>query len=141
MFSSIQLYDEAHSGFGDPWSTLLAFKDAKTRENWYRNAAEVELQLQKRILPSKSGGSTLRYFDGTTMKSYQLPSSAFETVYCRQEDAPKECNNSNRGGNRIVSENDKSGTYDPVTERHFSDNFFSREKSLLGTIDGWKVSI
>ena len=140
--SSIQLYDEAHSGFGDPWSTLLAFKDLKTSENWYRNAAEIQLQLQKRILPSKTGGSPLRYFDGATMNSYQFPSSAFGTISRRQEDSPSECNNeSSRDGNTVLIESNKSA-YVHVSERRFGDNnFFSSDEFLLGAIDGRKVSI
>jgi hypothetical protein len=135
------MYDEAHSGFGDPWSTLLAFKDVKIKENWHRGAAEVELQLRKRILSSKSGGLPLRYFDGATMESYHLPSSAFETIYCRQEDAPTECNKSRRGGSSVLIETNKTVTYDPVTERHFSDNLFPRDNSLLININGLKGSI
>ncbi|KAL9183486.1 hypothetical protein ACHAXT_004342 [Thalassiosira profunda] len=76
-FKSIHVYEEAHSGFLSPWTTLVAFKDIKTRANWYRSPAEIELQLQKRILPSKTGASSLRYFDGATMHSYQMPSNAF----------------------------------------------------------------
>ena len=85
---SIHVYEEAHSKFLAPWSTMVAFKDMQTRNNWYRNAAEIELQLQKRILSRKSGSSSLRNFDGATMSSYQLPSKSFEIVHCRQENVP-----------------------------------------------------
>ena len=88
---SLHIYEEAHPGFMAPWSTLEAFRDTQTREHWYQNDAKIELQLQKRILRSKSGSSSLRYFDGASMNSYQLPSSAFETVHYRQEEAPKDC--------------------------------------------------
>ena len=88
---SIHVYEEAHSKFLAPWSTMVAFKDIQTRNNWYRNAAEIELQLQKRILSRKSGSSSLRNFDGATMSSYQLPSKSFEIVHCRQENVPADC--------------------------------------------------
>ncbi|KAL3783079.1 hypothetical protein ACHAW5_002124 [Stephanodiscus triporus] len=91
-FKSIHPYEEAHCGFAAPWSMLVAFKNIRTNDNWYRNAPEVELQLQKRILPSKSGKSPLRYFDGPSMRSYLSLPIAFETVYCRQVDPPKDCN-------------------------------------------------
>ncbi len=105
----------------------MAFKDIRTNDNWYRNAAQVELQLQKRILPSNSGKSSLRYFDGVSMRNYLSPPSAFETVHCRQVDPPKECN---EASNIEVSRIDKSMTngealsnktpkpYNPVAERH-----------------------
>ena len=136
------MYDEIHSGFGDPWSTLVAFKDSQTRQNWYRNAAEVELQLRKRILSTKTGGSPLRYFDGATIGSYQVPASAFETIYCRQQDAPTECYSSSRGGNAVSNEtNNVAGTYNPVLERHISLNSFSSDKPILNTVYSWKTSI
>ncbi len=109
-FKSIHVYDESHSGFFDSWSTLLAFKDAATRERWYRSSAEIELDLSRRILPTKEGKSSLRYFDGATMKSYQRPGKFFETVHCIQEEQPQECNDKT-----YVS---TSAAYNPVFERH-----------------------
>ena len=73
----------------NPWTTLLAFKDAATRERWYRSTAEIELDLSRRILSTKEGKSSLRYFDGATMKSYQRPGKFFETIYCLQEEQPR----------------------------------------------------
>jgi len=108
-FKSIHIYDESHSGFFASWSTLLAFKDAETRERWYRSSAEIELDLSRRILPTKEGKSSLRYFDGATMKGYQVPGKQFEAVYCRQEEQPQECNDKLLNG---------SSAYSPVLERH-----------------------
>ena len=139
-FLSIHVYEEAHSGFLAPWTTLVAFKDIKTRKNWYRNAAEIELQLQKRILPTKSGTSSLRYFDGTTMRSYQLPTHAFETVQCRQENVPKECeilefdHQENEGNNTAVY-----SPYNPVIERHNAASLNPREHAILHNKgQGWE---
>jgi len=134
---SIHVYEEAHSGFLAPWTTLVAFKDIKTRKNWYRNAAEIELQLQKRILPTKSGTSSLRYFDGTTMRSYQLPTHAFETVQCRQENVPKECEilEFDRQGNNTVV----YSPYNPVIERHNAASLNPREHAILHNKgQGWE---
>eukprot|EP00985_Skeletonema_marinoi_P022099 scaffold13905_cov119-Skeletonema_marinoi.AAC.6 len=90
-FKSIHIYEESHCEFLAPWTTLIAFKDVETRKRWYRSSAEVELDLSRRILPTKDGKTSLRYFDGATMKSYQMPSRAFEDNYCRQQDKPEEC--------------------------------------------------
>lgn len=121
-----------------PWSTLVAFKDIETRKNWYRNAAEVELQLKTRILSNKQGGSTLRYFDGATLSSYQLPPSAFATVHCRQEDAPGDCGKSILIQKNAVLANEANITssvtastaYNPVSERHATESLHSREDAL-----------
>jgi len=135
-FSSMHVYVEAHSGFLAPWSTLVAFKDAGAREKWYRNGAEIELQLQKRILRSKSGGSSLRYFDGATMSSYQVPSRAFEDVHCRQESKPQDCVNTEWFGQTNASDTNNTAAYNPVAERRTRDSLHSRE--FVHNIRDWK---
>mmetsp|Transcript_24003 Transcript_24003/g.47680 ORF Transcript_24003/g.47680 Transcript_24003/m.47680 type:complete len:728 (+) Transcript_24003:116-2299(+) len=117
-FKSIHIYEESHCQFGAPWTTLIAFKDVETRKRWYRSPAAVELDLSRRILPTKDGKTSLRYFDGATMKSYQMPSRAFEDNYCHQQDKPEECVEKVRFGN--VEEVNVSSAYSPVFERHFA---------------------
>ena len=69
----------------------MAFKDYKSRSNWYRNPAEIDLEIRKRILPTKSGASPLRNFDGSTHFSYQMPQKPYEIVYCRTANNHEEC--------------------------------------------------
>ena len=115
---SIHIYEESHCEFGAPWTTLVAFKDVETRNRWYRSPAAVELDLSRRILPTKDGKTSPRYFDGATMKSYQIPSRAFEDNYCRQLDKPEECDENVRfGGSKEIN---ASSAYSPVFERHFA---------------------
>jgi spermidine synthase len=91
-FESIHIYEESHCDFYHPWSILVAFKDYGTRSNWYRNAAEIQLELHQRIHKTHLGTSTaLLHVDAATVVSYQLPSKAFESIYCRQDDEPEEC--------------------------------------------------
>ena len=90
-FESIHVYEESHSAFYYPWSYLVAFKAFENRVNWYLTEPEVEVNIHERILPTKDGEISLRYFDGATMVSYQIPHKAFETVFCREEPTPKEC--------------------------------------------------
>ena len=90
----------------------------ETRKRWYRSPAAVELDLSRRILPTKDGKTSLRYFDGATMKSYQMPSRAFEDNYCRQQEKPEECAEKARFGN--VKKVSSSSAYSPVFERHFA---------------------
>ncbi|KAL7541057.1 hypothetical protein ACHAXR_010609 [Thalassiosira sp. AJA248-18] len=90
-FKSIHNYDEGHSRFYMPWSYLVAFKHYETRAGWHRTAPQIEIELQQRLHKTKSGKSVLRYFDAATMMGYQVPSKAEETVYCRKEKFPYEC--------------------------------------------------
>lgn len=82
---------QAHSELEAPWSYLVALKDYKLRAHWYRNEAEISIQLQKRIKRTKSGQSALKRFDAPTMLEYQVPPKPFETNYCRQCNVPAEC--------------------------------------------------
>ena len=117
---SIHVYEEGHSKFLMAWTTLVAFKDVETKKNWYRSAAEVELQLQKRILSRPSGESSLRYFDGATMLGYQLPSKGFEAVHCRQENVPEDCGRDFNENMDIISDSSNTTVYNPILERHNS---------------------
>ena len=91
-FQSMHIYEESHCGFGYPWSFLVACKSDKCRYHWYMNEAEIDVQIHYRMMRTKSGSSPLRYFDGATMKSYQDPPKAWETLYCRREPFPEHCN-------------------------------------------------
>ena len=113
---SIHLYQESHCGFGAPWATLVAFKDIATRKRWYRSSAEIEFNLSHRILPTKDGKSSLRYFDGATMMSYQIPEKTFEDVHCRQQTKPHDCLGGSIQG--LSSAFNASSAYNPVFERH-----------------------
>lgn len=90
-FKSIHIYEESHSELYGPWSTLLAFKDYNTRANWHRNVAEIDLELQKRLLPTKSGMRPLKHYDGSTHYGYQMPSKPYETIDCRSWNGENKC--------------------------------------------------
>ena len=90
-FQSMHIYEESHCGFNYPWSFLVACKSDKCRFNWYMNEAQIDLRIHYRMMRTKSGSSPLRYFDGATMKSYQDPPKAWETLYCRREPVPEHC--------------------------------------------------
>jgi hypothetical protein len=90
-FEASTSYNEAHGGFLSPWSYLIFFKDVYGRELWHSNDANVNLQIRKRMLPTISGESPLKFFDGASQKSYKYPSRIIETVYCRMVENKKEC--------------------------------------------------
>jgi len=90
-FVSMHVYEESHCDFGDPWTFLIACKSINCRKHWYRSSAEIELDIHKRIMRSKSGVPLLKYFDGNTMSSYHNPHKGIESVYCKGIPTPKEC--------------------------------------------------
>ena len=69
----------------------MAFTSYGTRAAWYRNEAEIAVAIHERSVRTKSGTNPFRYFDGPTMVSYQVPSRAMETVFCRRIPTPDTC--------------------------------------------------
>ncbi|KAL7534421.1 hypothetical protein ACHAXR_005862, partial [Thalassiosira sp. AJA248-18] len=89
-FESIHIYDESHSHSQASY-LVVALKDSESRANWYKTSAEIEVELHKRIQRTKSGESTLLFFDAPAMISYQVPSKAQETMYCHKDLPPESC--------------------------------------------------
>jgi hypothetical protein len=91
-FESLHLYEDGNCGFNNPWTFLVAFKDDEDDQNWYRNQAEIDIEIHKRILRTKTGKPpALEYFDGSLMQSYQSPHKVFESVFCRADPMPSSC--------------------------------------------------
>lgn len=88
---SITIYGQAHGGYSAPWNNLIATKSLKVRSRWYRNEAEVNVEIQRRSVRSKSGSPLFHYFDGATMQFFQIPSKSFESVYCKRDPTPPDC--------------------------------------------------
>lgn len=90
-FKSMHIYEESHCGFQAPWSFLVGMKSETSRKNWYRTGADLEIDIHQRMIKTKSGVSPIKHFDGATMTSYQLPSKAFESVFCKASPKPSSC--------------------------------------------------
>jgi len=90
-FETMHVYGQNHGGYQATWNNLLVSKSVKTRSRWFRNAAEINLQISQGLVKSKSGSPLLRYFDGTTMERFQVPGRDVENVFCRQAPVPDEC--------------------------------------------------
>ena len=70
-------YDEYKSGFSETRSYVVAFKDAKTSENWNAKQAEIEVKLKKRIVRDQSTGDvSLEFFDAAIMTTYSTFSAS-----------------------------------------------------------------
>ena len=86
-FQKIYSYDESHCHYYEPWQFIVAFKDGSSAVRWMsRSAAETDVLLHQRLSRTKSGQPALRYFDGSTMTSFQIPPKVTETNYCRQHE-------------------------------------------------------
>ena len=84
-FIRIVDYEEGHLGFSNPWQFMLAFKTGEPNEAWdYTHSAWHNMQIDQRVLPSTTGGSSLHHFDGAVMKGYSYPSKASGVVFCRE---------------------------------------------------------
>ena len=119
-FQSINVYEESHCGFFAPWSFLIAAKSEISRKRWYRNNGEIDIDIHKRIVRTHSGKSALKYFDGATMMSYQLPSKAFEAAYCKEDPVPDSCKILNEG-NTIIGQSVRRSRQNPFNiylDRH-----------------------
>ena len=90
-FKHIQVYGQGHSGYTSNWNNMMATKSSKARANWYRNEAEVNVEVVRRTIKTKSGSPIFQYFDGATMQLFQLPSKRFETIFCKAEPRPESC--------------------------------------------------
>ena len=89
-FEAMHLYEDGNCGFDAPWTFLVAFKN-RDDQAWYRSQAQVDVQIHKRIIRTKSGTYALEYFDGAVMQGYRNPHKVFESIFCRAEPTPDSC--------------------------------------------------
>ncbi len=90
-FKSIHVYGQAHAGYTSTWNNMMATKSLKVRSNWYRNEAEVNVEVLRRTVKTKSGAPIFHYFDGATMQLFQLPAKRYETIFCKNNPRPEAC--------------------------------------------------
>jgi spermidine synthase len=95
-FENMFLYEEPNCGFGGPWVFLIIVKDAESRSLWYRNEAQLQVEIHKRMFRSTTGKPALEYFDGSVFESYRAPHKVMETIYCRTTPTPIGCPSPNK---------------------------------------------
>uniref|UniRef100_A0A7S4MHK2 PABS domain-containing protein n=1 Tax=Odontella aurita TaxID=265563 RepID=A0A7S4MHK2_9STRA len=89
--AAMLVYEEAHCGFNEPHSFLVVCKSPKCRARWYAESDAIDFWVYDRVNPTNDGEISLLHYDGSTQRSYQVPPRAWETVYCRREPMPFEC--------------------------------------------------
>lgn len=93
----VRMYDyaDAHGGFLDVWTFMIAFKSFTSERRWFANQAQVDMELHRRSMPTKSGDTPFLYFDGATMASFQLPSRVTSDFKCKMNVHPGYCRENN----------------------------------------------
>jgi len=94
-FEAMHLYEDGNCGFDGAWTFLVALKNGSDDQAWYRSQAQVDVQIHKRMIRTKSGTHALEYFDGAVMQGYRDPHKVFESGYCRAEPTPDSCTTDN----------------------------------------------
>ena len=89
--AAMLVYEEAHCGFQEPHAFLLICKSNTCKEQWYSNTNVIDYQIYERIAKTKSGERALIHYDGSTQHSFKYTPKAWETIYCRREPTPVEC--------------------------------------------------
>uniref|UniRef100_A0A7S3V6I4 PABS domain-containing protein n=1 Tax=Chaetoceros debilis TaxID=122233 RepID=A0A7S3V6I4_9STRA len=111
-FRSVHVYHEGHCQFRAPWSFAVAFKGANGKSLWQRTAAQMDIQIRNRMIPTKSGEPTLKYFDGAVMEGYKIPPKGFEAVFCKALPTPASCLSD------VKNMSQSRSVYDPFADRH-----------------------
>jgi len=89
---AIFLYEEAHCGFSVPLSFLIVCKNSSCRKRWYASADATDTDIYSRLSESVDTEPVLSHYDGSTQENFQYTPIAWETVYCRRDPMPFECN-------------------------------------------------
>jgi hypothetical protein len=76
---------------------FVAFKDLETKGDWFTTEAHVHVALQQRSVPTRNGDPTFFHFDAATMTHLQYPTKAAETIFCRRQPQPIQCETNGRG--------------------------------------------
>lgn len=93
--SAMFVYEDSHVGFLVPKSFLIVCKSSNCRSRFYASPDEINSEIRKRIVNDSTHqvhNKPLQYFDGATHLYYQVAPKAWETIYCRREPMPFECN-------------------------------------------------
>jgi len=126
-FQSLHQYEEGACNFDGSWSFLVAFKSFSSRKFWYDSPVEVDLKIHHRTRKTVSGKPSLKSFDGSTMARYQMPHSAFETLFCHSITPVSECEYL-RG-------------YEPERPNAYSEDFQVQRTSLEKSSNGLGVGV
>jgi hypothetical protein len=85
------VYEDPNCGFLEPRAFMIVCKSVTCRERFYATSDEMDYQIYDRMVLTHSKARALVYFDGVTHLGFQVAPKAWETIYCRREPMPFEC--------------------------------------------------
>lgn len=92
LTEAIFVYEEAHCGFAVPLTFLMVCKNSSCRKRWYASADATDTEIYARLSEPVGEKPLLLHYDGSTQENFQYTPIAWETVYCRRDPMPFECN-------------------------------------------------
>lgn len=125
-FNSIFEYAESHGRFMAPWDFVIALKDSNTRARWFRNEAQLQLDMLKRSLLTETIELPFRFFDGATFMSYQFPNRIVEETWCRSN--KEECGDGHGFDPSLPDRNELSYKVAKSSVANGGRGVFSKEK-------------
>lgn len=97
-----------------PTGWLIACKSASCRDEFFAGPQVVNSKLASRIVRARNGRKLPKYFDGVVNHRLQTAPKSFETIYCRRDPVPFECNFRNLDFSREIfnySENEHESAF------------------------------
>lgn len=88
---AMMVYEEPRAGFTEPRAFMVVCKDTSCRSRFYANPDVMDYFIYDRIVLTRTNEKALSHFDGVTHLGYQVSPKAWETMYCRREPTPFEC--------------------------------------------------
>lgn len=136
---AIMVYDDDFSLNDDgsevvPNSWLIACKSVSCRDEFFATPDLVDSKIAARIVRAKNGDKFLPYFDGVVNHGFKAPKS-FETVYCRRDPVPFECNYRNLDFSRELfdyNENEEESAFSIQIDNSNPDSIRS---SVVATVE------
>ena len=114
------VYEDPNCGFWEPRAFMVVCKSVTCRKHFYATPDEMDYQIYDRITPTISKARALVYFDGVTHLGYQVAPKAWETLYCRREPMPFECDYRHLAFDREIFEfnieNEAEGAFSVTAE-------------------------
>ena len=130
-FESILEYSESHGRFTESWGFVVAMKGRDSRSNWFRNEAEINLEIARRIAPT----APLIFFDGSTMMTYQFESRITQEIWCRDK-VDNECSTGQGFDPYVRAISHTAFNVQPSTVNKGGRGVFATEFVAKGTVIG-----
>jgi len=118
-----------------PNAWLIACKSATCREEFYASPEVVDSKIASRIVRARDGKKLPMYFDGVVHHGLQPAPKAFETIYCRRDPVPFECNYRNLDFDREIFNYSETEEETAFSIKMDDSNPDAVQSSVIATVD------